>query len=132
MTEDFSNKSTLVGPISQAVLAMVAVLGAVVTFVWFIMSEANDMKADAQEIQYTQQNLSRDFRKLRSDFDEFSNRMSVKTDGIAANVHNNTESIEKLSDKVDGVSNTNMEILSLLNNLCLFNPDRPDCVGPPS
>jgi len=89
---------------------VVAVLSAVVTFVWFIMTEANDMKAHAREIQLTQQILSNDFMELSNNFDAFA----IQTNNA----------IEELGEKID-TTNSNLE--SLLKILCDQDPKPPEC-----
>ncbi len=86
MPHDSRNKNPpTINVISQAVMAIVSVLTAVFIFVWFIMNEASDMKANAQEIERTQQRLSDDFdefknnfNQLRADFDSFAKESKVQ------------------------------------------------------
>ncbi len=119
MPHDSRNKNPpTINVISQAVMAIVSVLTAVFIFVWFIMNEASDMKANAQEIERTQQRLSDDFdefknnfNQLRADFDSFAKESKVQ-------IEMNTSAIEELSAKVDKVGESNSAILALLNRLC--------------
>ena len=129
MADDSNNKSSsFVAPISQAVIAMVAILVPVVTFVWFIMSEATGMKLDAQEIEFTYENLSfdfgnlsndfvdlsHDFSDLSHDFDDLSNRFNLFATSTGNAVKSNTAAIQENSMKLDVIDNGIKQLLLLI------------------
>ena len=115
MADDGDKKTfSFVAPISQAVIAMVAIVVPVVTFVWFIMSEATGMKLNAQEIEFTYENLSHDFADLSHDFDLFAMKTEDTVNSNAVLIKANAESIDELIQSMMEISvqvNANAEVI---------------------
>ena len=70
--ESKKTQSVFAGINGNAVLAVAAIVVPIVTFVWFIMEEATDMKLRAQSMELEARTTSWEIGKLTGDFDAFA------------------------------------------------------------
>ena len=114
---------------STAVMMVIAVISAIVVFMWHFMAQANDLKLE-------QQNL----RDFAAEVGDQVNENTVKLDVLAQQVHENTMKLDDLVHQVnlniEKTDNLVQEFDSLQSSImrlvCNSNPELEDCAESPT